>query len=75
MPANRCGLVIGRGGESIKFIQDTSGAHLELDRDGPQDGPTKTFILTGSKEQVEHAKRLIEEKVASDRNRGPPPGR
>jgi len=47
VPGNRAGLVIGRGGESIKAIQEQSGAHLELNRDIPDGAAEKEFIVSG----------------------------
>ena len=30
VPSNKCGLIIGKGGETIKNINQTSGAHCEV---------------------------------------------
>ena len=56
-------MVIGKGGETIRSINQQSGAHCEIDRSGPQDGPEKVFVIRGSRQQIEHAKELIMEKV------------
>lgn len=32
VPASKCGIVIGRGGETIKLINQQSGAFCEMDR-------------------------------------------
>ena len=63
VPANKCGIVIGKGGETIKAINMQSGAHCELDRRPPPNPNEKIFLVKGSPDQVEHAKRLICEKV------------
>ncbi|KAB7500828.1 Far upstream element-binding protein 3 [Armadillidium nasatum] len=62
VPANKCGLVIGKGGETIRQINQQSGAHCELDRRPPNDPSEKTFILRGNPEQIDQAKKLIAEK-------------
>lgn len=63
IPASKCGLVIGRGGETIKQINQESGAHCELSRDPNTNPIEKTFVIRGSEAQVEHAKHLIRVKV------------
>ena len=45
MPANKCGLVIGKGGESIRQMKEQSGAHIEMNKHAPHDAPTKAFTL------------------------------
>lgn len=35
------------GGDMIRQIQSDTGAHLELNRDGPQDAPERIFFITG----------------------------
>ena len=35
IPANKCGLVIGKGGETIKNINSSSGAHCRVDKSVP----------------------------------------
>lgn len=65
----QCGLVIGKGGESIRDIQLRSGAYVELDRNFPPGATEKYFDIRGSKEQIESAKQLIEAKIAEDKHR------
>jgi len=67
--ARLCGLVIGRGGESIKEIQQRSGANIKLDREHPPDPVEKDFIIIGSPEQVQSAKDMIAAKLEEQRNR------
>ncbi|UYV72983.1 FUBP3, partial [Cordylochernes scorpioides] len=63
VPANQCGRIIGKGGDYIRYISQTSGAHIELSR-GPQPSPTeKTFIIRGNPQQIDHAQHLIHEKI------------
>ncbi|CAL2034446.1 unnamed protein product [Caenorhabditis brenneri] len=63
VPSNKCGLVIGRGGEVIKQINVESGAHCELSREKEETLEEKTFVIRGTDQQVEHAKHLIGQKV------------
>lgn len=64
VPTYKCGVIIGRGGETIKQINQQSGAHCELDRRAPPgNGQEKTFIIRGDNECVENAKRIISDKI------------
>jgi far upstream element-binding protein len=63
VPTSKCGLIIGKGGETIKNINQTSGAHCEVDKNAPPDAREKNFIIRGSPEAVERAKAMIMEKL------------
>ena len=63
IPANKCGLVIGKGGETIKMINSSTGAHCEVDKSAPPDAREKNFIIRGSPDAVERAKAMIMEKI------------
>ncbi|KAM9743574.1 LOW QUALITY PROTEIN: far upstream element-binding protein 3-like [Menidia menidia] len=65
IPADKCGLVIGKGGETIKSINQQSGAHVELQRNPPPstDPQTRVFTLRGSAQQMELARQLIDDKI------------
>uniref|UniRef100_A0A1I7XW88 KH domain-containing protein n=1 Tax=Heterorhabditis bacteriophora TaxID=37862 RepID=A0A1I7XW88_HETBA len=63
VPANKTGLVIGKGGETIKQINAESGAHCELSRDPPPNAQEKVFIIKGSPYQIHHAQHIIRIKV------------
>ncbi|EFP11214.1 hypothetical protein CRE_30686 [Caenorhabditis remanei] len=63
VPAAKCGLVIGKGGETIKQINAESGAHCELSRDANASPDEKVFVIKGGRRQIEHAKHLIRIKV------------
>ncbi|ULT80292.1 hypothetical protein L3Y34_010692 [Caenorhabditis briggsae] len=63
VPAAKCGLVIGKGGDVIKQINADSGARCELARETKMDAHFKTFVLRGTDLQIEHAKHLIYTKV------------
>lgn len=65
IPAIKCGLVIGRGGENVKSINQQTGGFVEISRQPPPNGDPnfKLFIIRGSPQQIDHAKQLIEEKI------------
>uniref|UniRef100_A0A8C4TAW1 KH-type splicing regulatory protein n=1 Tax=Erpetoichthys calabaricus TaxID=27687 RepID=A0A8C4TAW1_ERPCA len=65
IPSHKCGLVIGRGGENVKAINQQTGAFVEISRQPPPNGDPnfKLFIIRGSPQQIDHAKQLIEEKI------------
>ena len=63
--SNKVGLVIGKGGETIKSINQSSGAHVEIDRNAPPDAHEKNFIIRGPAEGVERAKNMVLEKIGA----------
>ncbi|XP_076354192.1 far upstream element-binding protein 1-like isoform X1 [Tachypleus tridentatus] len=76
VPANKCGLVIGKGGETIRNISQQSGAHVELSRAPQPNLHEKVFIIRGAAPQIEQAQHLINEKIdmrPSPGQNGPPP--
>lgn len=84
VPANKTGLVIGKGGDTIKQINAQSGAHAEIQKNPPpgSDINYKTFLIKGTPEQIKLCRQLIQEKVDAGPGgmnqggmmRGPPPG-
>lgn len=69
IPAEKCGLVIGKGGETIREINSRSGARVELSRNEDPSVPFRVFNIRGNPGQVQEAVRLICEKAGL-----PPPG-
>jgi len=76
VPGDKAGIVIGKGGESIKDINRRSGAHVEIDRSqrGATDGTDKMFIIRGDQEQIQYAQQLIYEKITGVQGSQPPQG-
>lgn len=68
VPASKCGIVIGRGGETIKLINQQSGAFCEMDRSAINPPNEKMFKMRGTAEQIEHARQLISEKIGVEIN-------
>ena len=66
VPSIKTGFVIGRGGLTIKRINQQSGALCELDRRPSADENESIFIIRGSPDQVELAKTMISEKLGVD---------
>lgn len=66
VPASKCGIVIGRGGETIKLINQQTGAYCEMDRSAVNPPSEKMFKAKGTPEQIEHARQMISEKINID---------
>ncbi|KAI9824554.1 MAG: hypothetical protein M1832_001643 [Thelocarpon impressellum] len=63
VPSEAVGMIIGKGGETIKDMQNTTGCKINVSQ---QSGPGETdreIGLVGSRDAIEQAKRAIEEKV------------
>eukprot|EP00033_Pygsuia_biforma_P000308 GCRY01000376.1.p1 GENE.GCRY01000376.1~~GCRY01000376.1.p1 ORF type:complete len:533 (-),score=114.54 GCRY01000376.1:961-2559(-) len=75
-PADCVGLVIGKKGDTIRDFQAKSGARINVDQD--VHAPERKITISGSYEKVNHAKMLVEGKIAEGRNnhqqRGGAPG-
>ncbi|XP_077370621.1 far upstream element-binding protein 1 isoform X3 [Festucalex cinctus] len=65
VPTMKTGLIIGKGGETIKGISQQSGARIELQRNPPpnSDPNVKMFTVRGSPQQIDYARQLVEEKI------------
>ncbi|TKY71076.1 Far upstream element-binding protein 3 [Spatholobus suberectus] len=64
VPNEKVGLIIGRGGETIKGLQTNSGARIQLiPQHLPEgdDSKERTVQVTGDKRQIEIAQELIKE--------------
>lgn len=74
VPANRCGAVIGRGGETIRQIKQQSGCDIELDKmSKAMGGDEKVFIIRGPSDRIPYAQQLINEKVRGTNQSASPP--
>ncbi|XP_078144428.1 far upstream element-binding protein 3 isoform X2 [Centroberyx gerrardi] len=67
VPADKCGLVIGKGGETIKNIKEQSRAHVELQRNPPPntDPNVRIFSIRGTPQQLDKARQLIDERIGA----------
>lgn len=64
IPGNMIGKLIGRAGESIKLIQAKTGARIQIDHKGPEEG--KLVTITGKPDQVAAAKAEIHATMAPE---------
>ncbi|KAJ2370695.1 hypothetical protein H4S01_000186 [Coemansia sp. RSA 2610] len=69
VPNSKVGLIIGRGGESIREIQFTSGASVQVQQDMGRG--EREIVLTGAPDQVERARQRIQDIVDMDDSREP----
>ncbi|CAL1389384.1 unnamed protein product [Linum trigynum] len=70
VPNDKVGLLIGKGGETIKYMQNTSGAKMQIiPLHLPPGDPTteRTVYINGTAEQIEAAKELVNEIVNGKR--------
>eukprot|EP00899_Mesostigma_viride_P021791 jgi/Mesvir1/29613/Mv21465-RA.1 len=72
VPNNKVGLIIGKGGETIKMLQSTSGARIQVqsDRETPPGALERTVTLIGGKAQTAAAEKLIHEVMAEGHKTG-----
>ncbi|GAB2274015.1 hypothetical protein Dimus_008785 [Dionaea muscipula] len=63
IPNNRVGVIIGKAGETIKYLQTQSGAKIQVTRDMDADlnAPTRPVELMGTPDQIAKAEQLINE--------------
>jgi far upstream element-binding protein len=66
VPNAKVGLIIGKAGETIKYLQHQSGAKIQVTRDTDSDPSslTRQVELTGSMEQINRAEQLINDVIA-----------
>ncbi|CAH1759678.1 6947_t:CDS:10 [Entrophospora sp. SA101] len=67
IPSNKVGVVIGRGGETIRDLQDRSGARINVTPDSaasPQSNE-RPVTLIGDEAAIQRAKALIDEIVTN----------
>jgi len=66
IPNGRVGVIIGKGGETIKYLQLQSGAKIQVTRDMDSDpnSATRTVELMGTPEAIATAEKLINEVLA-----------
>jgi far upstream element-binding protein len=63
IPNNMVGLLIGKGGETIRQLQQQSGAHIQVTRDSEvAPGATeRTVSISGTPDQIANARRQVEQ--------------
>ncbi|XP_059913919.1 far upstream element-binding protein 1-like isoform X2 [Gadus macrocephalus] len=64
VPASKAGLVIGKGGETIKSLQERAGVKMVMIQEGPQNtGADKPLRISGEAFKVQQAKELVMELI------------
>ncbi|XP_024153912.1 tudor and KH domain-containing protein isoform X2 [Oryzias melastigma] len=67
VPQVSVGRIIGRGGESLKLITRTTGAKVIFSKEKtPIPGAKGSVTITGTRQEVKHAKEMILDKVRQD---------
>ncbi|XP_038700675.1 far upstream element-binding protein 1 isoform X2 [Tripterygium wilfordii] len=77
VPNNKVGLVIGKGGDTIKSMQTRTGARIQVIPLHLPPGDTsteRTLHIEGTSEQIEAAKQLVDEVISENRVRNPAMG-
>merc|ERR1719187_937313 len=69
IPDRYVGLVIGKKGEQIMSLQNESACKVQISQAGT---PERTVTLTGTPQQIEHAKQLISDIIDKAEKNGPP---
>ncbi|KAG0498147.1 hypothetical protein HPP92_002838 [Vanilla planifolia] len=72
VPNNKVGLIIGKGGETIRSMQASSGARIQVIPLHLPPGDTsieRTVHIDGTKEQIESAKLLVNDVISENRVR------
>lgn len=64
IPGPKVGLIIGKGGETIKQLQERSGAKMVVIQDGPNQEQEKPLRISGDPSKVEYAKQLVYDLIA-----------
>uniref|UniRef100_A0A7N0U7N6 K Homology domain-containing protein n=1 Tax=Kalanchoe fedtschenkoi TaxID=63787 RepID=A0A7N0U7N6_KALFE len=66
VPNNKVGVLIGKAGDTIRYLQINSGAKIQITRDAEADprAPTRPVELIGSLESIEKAEKLIKDVIS-----------
>ncbi|KAI9595459.1 hypothetical protein BDF19DRAFT_442003 [Syncephalis fuscata] len=65
------GGIIGRGGETVKYLQQLSGARIQVEPNANGSNPMRKVHISGTQDAVARARGMIDEQVSA-RNRGVP---
>ncbi|KAJ1822728.1 hypothetical protein LPJ56_003058 [Coemansia sp. RSA 2599] len=71
VPSEAVGIIIGRGGENIKNLQQISGARIQIIQGQDRSAPFKPVTISGDQAACMRARRMIEEKIQSVQERQP----
>ncbi|KJE97802.1 hypothetical protein, variant 3 [Capsaspora owczarzaki ATCC 30864] len=65
VPARITGLVIGKSGENVKYMEQATGARIQLNKDAPPNAVEKFFNVSGEAAAVEAAQNMLRERINS----------
>lgn len=63
VPSDAVGMIIGKGGETIREMQNTTGCKINVAQSSGPGEVQREIALIGSRDSIERAKLAIEEKV------------
>lgn len=66
IPNDHVGRVIGRGGSTIRQIQELSGAHMDIAKECRPGEYQREVTVTGTQAQIDQCEDLIRKKVAGE---------
>ncbi|KAJ2083740.1 hypothetical protein H4R24_000603 [Coemansia sp. RSA 988] len=69
IPAEAVGVVIGRGGETIKYLQQSTGTKIQVIQGSDRSGPLRPVTIEGDHAACMRARSMIEEKIESIQGR------
>ena len=68
VPHELIGMLIGRGGETIKELKKESGARIDINKEPDDEGSQDRQVhITGPPECVEYAKKMVEEMLGKSK--------
>merc|ERR1719334_1196596 len=70
IPGHKVGLVIGKGGETIKMLQEQTGAKIIIIQESNEPTEAKPLRISGPPEAIEMAREKVMEILNSNDNRG-----
>ncbi|KAK0718997.1 hypothetical protein B0T21DRAFT_425299 [Apiosordaria backusii] len=75
VPSDAVGMIIGKGGETIREMQNTTGCKINVSQSSGPGETEREIGLVGSRDSIERAKVAIREKVEAAQNKSGGGGR
>ncbi|CAJ0550437.1 Ff.00g103670.m01.CDS01 [Fusarium sp. VM40] len=73
VPSDAVGMIIGKGGETIREMQNTTGCKINVAQSSGPGETQREIALIGSRDSIARAKLAIDEKVDAVRQKGSGP--
>lgn len=74
VPSEAVGMIIGKGGETIREMQSSTGCKINVSQPSGPNETEREIGLVGTREAISLAKQAIEDKVDAVRQKGSHPG-